>query len=56
MQDPYAFQHPVGRADRDADSARGRPKLAAKLHAAGDSATSAATEVDRAWAICGPRM
>jgi hypothetical protein len=43
-------------ADGDADAGRGRPKLASALHAASETLTSAAAEIDRVWAICAPRM
>lgn len=43
-------------ADGGADAGRGRHKLAAALHAAGASVTAAATDVERAWSICAPRM
>lgn len=44
------------RADGDADAGRGRPKLAAVLQAASMSVAAAATQIERAWSICAPRM
>lgn len=43
-------------ADADADAGRGRPKLAAALRAAGAAVGVAAADINRAWAICAPRM
>jgi hypothetical protein len=43
-------------ADGAADAGRGRRKLSAALRNAGVSVAVAATDVERAWSICSPRM
>lgn len=42
--------------DGNADAARGRSKLATKLHGCAAAVAAAAQEIERAWAICAPHM
>jgi hypothetical protein len=43
-------------SDANADADRGRPRLARRLHATARKMMAAATEVEKAWSICAPRM
>ena len=43
-------------SDGEADSGRGRPRLAAALRGGAADVMEAAAEIERAWSICAPHM